>query len=86
MEARTGPNVAGMIGRHHEPIRPDWICDTDGEEWPCVPARERMLTTWTVVGRGLTMSAYFEQAAADQPAAPAGLLHRRFLGWIRDVP
>jgi hypothetical protein len=85
MEAQAGPNVADfeLPKGQHQPVRPTWTCDTDGEEWPCVPARERILTTWTPIPRALTMAGYFSQACEDMGSARANDLHRRFLGWVR---
>jgi hypothetical protein len=85
MKPQAGPNVQELRSRgQHHPMRPGWFCDTCSAEWPCVPARERILHTWTSFGRALTMSAYFEQASQDLGNTPAKLLWRRFLGWVRD--
>jgi hypothetical protein len=85
MDAQAGPNVAELLSHgHHQPMRPTWDCDTCGAEWPCAPAREHVLTSWTLFARGLTMHAYFEEACQELEHAPAKLMWRRFLGWIRD--
>src|SRR5690349_3961596 len=63
MDALSGPNVAEFQSKgHHQPLRPTWKCNTDGQDWPCAPAREHMLTTWTDIPRGMTMAGYFLEA------------------------
>jgi hypothetical protein len=83
----SGMNIGDLVGNPpaHEPLRPSWKCAADGADWPCVEAREHMLTAWTPVPRALTMATYFTQACEDLSTAPAGEIHRRFLGWIRST-
>lgn len=69
----------------HQPRRPVWTCRQCGHEWPCVPARAYILEAWEQTSRAMTMAAYFLQACEDMPAAPAGELYRRFLGWVRNA-
>jgi len=38
------------------------------------------------VSLALYLGAYLVQAAEDMPWAPAGALHRRFIGWTRRLP
>lgn len=64
----------------HDPLRPSWACDTCGLEWPCADARERMMTTWASVPRGLAMAASWAQAIEDLGDTKG--LYLRFLGWV----
>lgn len=71
-------------GPAHEPVRPSWKCESDGEDWPCRTRRQGMMLVSGSTSRAIVMSAYFEQACADMPGARAGELHRRFFSWLRD--
>ena len=71
----------------HGPITPIWICGGCGMPWPC-PTRRRQLQAEYAdapVSLALYLGAYLVQAAQDMPWTPAGVLHRRFLGWTREA-
>ena len=67
----------------HMPTRPTWKCADDGEQWPCPPARERLLEEFCRdrVALHLYMAVQYLQAVDDMPAdSTSGLLFGRFLG------
>ncbi len=69
----------------HGPVMPIWSCGGCNLPWPC-PTRRRELRAEYAdapVSLALYLGAYLVQAAEDMPWTPAGVLHRRFLGWSR---
>lgn len=69
----------------HGPVMPIWSCGGCGLLWPC-PTRRRELRAEFAdapVSLALYLGSYLIQAAEDMPWTPAGVLHRRFLGWVR---
>lgn len=69
----------------HGPVLPIWSCGGCDLPWPC-PTRRRELRAEYAdapVSLALYLGAYLVQAAEDMPWAPAGALHRRFIGWTR---
>ncbi len=66
----------------HIPIRNAWLCTRCLIDWPCVPARRKLLDGEM---DGTTLRIYMwlqlEQAAMEMPDAPAGELFERFLHW-----
>ncbi|MGC1209863.1 MAG: hypothetical protein WA890_01135 [Micromonospora sp.] len=71
----------------HGPVLPIWSCGGCGLPWPC-PTRKRELRAEYAdapVSLALYLGSYLVQATENMPWTPAGVLHRRFLGWIRQV-
>ncbi|MFE9690088.1 hypothetical protein [Micromonospora sp. NPDC005806] len=69
----------------HGPVMPIWSCGGCDLPWPC-PTRKRELRAEYAdapVSLALYLGSYLVQATADMPWTPAGVLHRRFLGWTR---
>lgn len=66
----------------HWPQRPRWICDADGQAWPCEPLRTHLLATMSVQEIGLEMGARYNFAIHELDVPPAQV-HRQLLGWIR---
>ncbi|MER7992232.1 hypothetical protein [Micromonospora chalcea] len=70
----------------HGPVMPVWSCGGCDLPWPC-PTRKRELCaeySGAPVSLALYLGAYLVQATEDMPWTPAGVLHRRFLGWTRE--
>ncbi|RUL91900.1 hypothetical protein [Verrucosispora sp. FIM060022] len=69
----------------HGPVMPIWSCGGCDLPWPC-PTRRRELRA-EYAGAPVSLALYpgvcLVQAAEDMPCAPAGALHRRFIGWAR---
>ncbi|AYF28826.1 hypothetical protein CSH63_15450 [Micromonospora tulbaghiae] len=71
----------------HGPVMPIWSCGGCDGPWPC-PTRKRELRAEYAdapVSLALYLGAYLVQATEDMPWTPAGVLHRRFLGWTRET-
>ncbi|MEU2699520.1 hypothetical protein [Micromonospora aurantiaca (nom. illeg.)] len=71
----------------HGPVMPLWSCGGCDLPWPC-PTRKRELRAEyedAPVSLALYLGAYLVQATEDMPWTPAGVLHRRFLGWTRET-
>lgn len=69
----------------HGPVLPVWSCGGCGAPWPC-PTRRRELRAefaGAPVSLGLYMGSYLVWAAEDLTWVTAGVLHQRFLGWVR---
>ncbi|NHO79517.1 hypothetical protein DLJ60_24040 [Micromonospora chalcea] len=69
----------------HGPVLPVWSCGGCGAPWPC-PTRRRELRAefaGAPVSLSLYMGSYLVWAAEDLTWVPAGVLHQRFLGWVR---
>lgn len=71
----------------HSPRRPVWTCDGCSQDWPCPTARKELLAAYdgAMVSLALVLSARLVDAAYDLPAVPAGVLHARMVGWLRQV-
>jgi hypothetical protein len=69
----------------HGPVLPIWSCGGCGAPWPCRTRRQELQAEFVgaPMSLALYMGAQFVRAAEDLTWAPAGTLHRRFLGWIR---
>ncbi|MFR9780103.1 hypothetical protein ACL02O_29105 [Micromonospora sp. MS34] len=69
----------------HGPVMPIWSCGGCGLPWPCVTRRRELRAEYAdaPVSLALYLGAYLVQATEDMPWTPAGVLHRRFLGWTR---
>ncbi|MEV1145279.1 hypothetical protein [Micromonospora sp. NPDC049799] len=71
----------------HGPVMPIWSCGGCCLPWPC-PTRKRELRAEYAdapVSLHLYLGSYLVQATEDMPWTPAGVLHRRFLGWTSEV-
>ncbi|WP_018784512.1 hypothetical protein [Micromonospora sp. CNB394] len=70
----------------HGPVMPVRTCGGCDMPWPS-PTRKRELRGEypdAPVSLALHLGAYLVQATEDMPWTPAGVLHRRFLGWTRE--
>ncbi|SCL48783.1 hypothetical protein GA0070606_1363 [Micromonospora citrea] len=69
----------------HGPVLPVWSCGGCGAPWPCRTRRQELRAEFAgaPMSLALYMGAQFVRAAEDLTWAPAGTLHRRFLGWLR---
>lgn len=69
----------------HGPVLPVWSCGGCDRPWPCPTRRQELRAEYAdaPVSLALYLGAYFVKAAEDMPWAPAGPLHRRFIGWTR---
>ncbi|MFG2053001.1 hypothetical protein ACGFI9_03135 [Micromonospora sp. NPDC048930] len=69
----------------HGPVLPIWSCGGCGAPWPCATRRRELRAEFAdaPVSLALYMGAQLVRATADLTWAPAGTLHRRFLGWLR---
>ncbi|MET7962508.1 hypothetical protein ABZ356_23815 [Micromonospora zamorensis] len=69
----------------HDPVLPIWSCGGCGAPWPCFTRRRELSAEFgeAPVSLALYMGAQLVRASADLTWAPAGALHRRFLGWVR---
>lgn len=86
--------------RPHTPIRPLWLCRTDGQPWPCPTARLTLARRYTeqhtalLVHLGTCLIHAHHDLHALHPTDPPTptQLSRRFLGWVnpptadREVP
>ena len=78
----------------HTPLRPLWLCRTDGQPWPCGPARLALTREYAGQPTALTIqlgsalaTAFRDLHALNPNTAPeARALSTRFLGWIRRSP
>lgn len=70
----------------HRPSRPGWVCEADGDDWPCGPYRGWVWSTFSdAIARGMHMGGFFNQAVVELPDPDEpGDIHRRFFGWIRE--
>jgi hypothetical protein len=68
----------------HRVQRPQWTCVTDGEPWPCDPARTMMAKGWgddTDALAGM-LTVLMGQAADELHQSDPTRLYRRFVGWV----
>ncbi|WP_307868024.1 hypothetical protein [Micromonospora sp. C95] len=72
----------------HGPVLPVWSCGGCDLPWPCPTRRRELCAEYAdaPVSLALYLGGYLVQAAEDMPWAPAGALHRRFIGWTRQPP
>lgn len=72
---------------HHQYTRPEWLCDTCGEPWPCATGRVRLAAQ---SDHYLTLMMYLADlwglACEDLPETSPGLLYCRIIFWARGVP
>jgi hypothetical protein len=74
-----------MTDVEHTPLRPSWLCDADGEPWPCDAAREAMAGE-DCISRAFFMVLMLNDAAGDMPGATPSELFERFVAWTRRTP
>ncbi|MFI1192721.1 hypothetical protein ACH4T9_05565 [Micromonospora sp. NPDC020750] len=68
----------------HGPVLPIWLCAGCAAPWPCATRRHELLQEYAAspIALALYMGSYLVAASQDMSWAPAGTLHRRFLGWL----
>ncbi|OZV84675.1 hypothetical protein CA850_02235 [Micromonospora echinospora] len=68
----------------HGPVLPTWTCGGCALPWPCRTRRRELQAEFdrAPVSLALYMGSCFLAASQDMAWAPAGMLHRRFLGWL----
>ncbi|MGC4803832.1 hypothetical protein [Micromonospora sp. DT233] len=68
----------------HGPVAPLWLCAACSAPWSCPTRRQQLLHEYatTPAALALYLSSYYVAASQDISWAPAGTLHRRFLGWL----
>lgn len=68
----------------HGPVQPIWTCAGCSLPWPCPTRRRQLLAEYegAPVSLSLYMASHLLSATQDMGWAPAGPLHRRFLGWL----
>jgi hypothetical protein len=72
----------------HTPHRPDWLCRTCGQEWPCAPAKVQLGEQYAPRRRielALYMAAQLQDALAElpDPGPSRAELQTRFMAWTR---
>jgi hypothetical protein len=69
----------------HLPQRPIWLCRMCGGEWPCEPARERLLQDYESepVSIAMLMWTQLEHYAFDKGEGPLSGAFDRFIAWTR---
>ncbi|MGW5582213.1 hypothetical protein [Micromonospora chokoriensis] len=87
-QARGRKAVAALDRRlngQHTPRRPQWDCDTCGQDWPCHPARVRLAEAFgrDRVGLSMYLGAVYATAINELPATTTGETWTRFVGWVR---
>jgi hypothetical protein len=70
-------------GPTHLPVRPAWVCDDDGQDWPCPGYQDRLLRRHdrNEVAMSTAMAEWMRDARHDL-VLDAIELHTRFVGWI----
>ena len=68
----------------HGPVLPIWTCGGCGTPWPCRTRRKELAAEYegAPVSLALYLGSCLVAATQDMAWAPAGQLHRRFLGWL----
>ncbi|WP_041798750.1 hypothetical protein [Micromonospora aurantiaca (nom. illeg.)] len=71
----------------HGPVMPVWSCGGCDLPWPCPTRKQELRAEFAgaPVSLALYLGSYLIQATEDMPWTPAGMLHRRFLGWTREA-
>jgi hypothetical protein len=66
----------------HQVRRPEWLCGTDGGEWPCGGARKLLAEAYRDMPDALAryLAHFMDQAATDLGLSTPSVLYRRFLG------
>jgi len=75
------------VRSEHLPVRYTWICTACRRDWPCLTARNALLTEYADVpaALGMSLAILFLEAASDLEDVPAGKLYRRFGGGVPEV-
>lgn len=78
-------SARGLRVTTHAPVLPIWSCGGCDAPWPCRTRQRELRAEFdgAPVSLALYMGAQLVRAAPDLSWVPAGVLHRRFLGWIR---
>lgn len=81
--ALRGRNSGEDMAIEHQVRRPQWLCATDGEEWPCDGARKLLKEAYRADPGALVryLAHFMVQAAADLELHKPSTLYRRFMGW-----
>ena len=66
----------------HWPHRPFWVCDADGEDWPCTGLRAHLLFTTDRRDIDLVMGSHAPNAGRELGLEPRQV-HVRFFAWHR---
>ncbi|MGI5246615.1 hypothetical protein [Dactylosporangium sp. CA-139066] len=76
--------MRGTTRTRHTYTRPRWICDVDGEPWPCSERRAVFLEKYDGRQPELErlMGMFLADAAADLTGESPPMLRERFTGWI----
>lgn len=72
----------------HWYTRPAWVCDQDGERWPCRLARAELTEAYRQdpVALAVLMAELLPFVAAEAKTSLVDELHERFVAWTRPVP
>nr|MDT0662917.1 hypothetical protein [Micromonospora sp. DSM 115978] len=68
----------------HGPVVPGWDCAGCGMPWPCATRRQELRAEYerAPVSLSLYLSSHLVRAMSDLAGTDAGVLHRRFVGWL----
>jgi hypothetical protein len=70
----------------HRPLQPSWTCANCGEQWPCQPAKDRLIAeSDSATQLAITMWRYLEDYLLDDVSRMKDSFER-FLGWTRKRP
>lgn len=70
----------------HLPERPEWVCETCGDDWPCAAAREWLRKEYAEDPSALSVLMWLRMDDWIMEAAGPGPLKNawdRFLAWTR---
>lgn len=70
-----------METEEHIADRPSWDCRTCGKEWPCDPARERLVSEMDRISLAIFMWLNLEEAVGHLAPGPTSELFDRFISW-----
>ncbi|WP_239098127.1 hypothetical protein [Micromonospora qiuiae] len=81
---QPGSLAGGVRVTAHGPVLPIWVCAGCGSPWPCRTRRRELLIEYedAPVSLSIYMASCLVSATQDMGWEPAGVLHRRFLGWL----
>lgn len=72
--------------RHQQPTRPDWMCNTCRQPWPCPPARVELGEAYIDDPVGLlVLTSRLLILAAAETTVPVDELRERFVAWTAAV-
>ena len=69
----------------HGPVLPMWNCGGCDAPWPCHTRQQELRAEFdgASLSLALYLGAQLVRACEDLSWLPAGVLHQRFLGWLR---